>query len=84
MPTKAVWLANNNKTTNARREAAAAGWRDNENDGSQINIVPTGGSLKVREMDMRFEDREIRNGRGKDEEYGWSGYRAAMSATIVV
>lgn len=84
MLTKAVWLANNNKNTNARREAAAAGWRDNENDGSQINIVSTGGSLEVREMDMKFGDREITNGEGKDEEYGWSGSRAAMSATTVV
>ena len=46
--------------------------------------MSTSGGLEVGEMDMRFEDREIRNRGGKDEEYGWSGSRAAMYATTVV
>lgn len=63
--------------------AAAYGWQSNENDGSQVNIVPTGGVLEVRELEMGFEDRG-RNGKEKDEEYGWGASRAAMSATTVV
>ena len=60
---------------------AAYGW-PNEN-GSQINIVPPNRILETKEMDMKFE------GRGKDrverdEEYGWSGSRTAMTTTTVL
>ena len=58
------------------------GWQ-NENC-SQINIVPANRILEVKEMDMRSEDRD-KHGRGKDEEYGWSnGSRAAISARTVL
>ena len=57
------------------------GWQ-NEN-GSQINIVPPNRILETREMDMKFE------GRGKDrverdEECGWGGSRTAITTTTVV
>ena len=65
------------QTKSGSREPAY-GWQ-NEN-GSQINIVPPNRILETREMDMKFE------GRGKDrvekdEEYGWGGRRTAMTMT---
>ena len=62
---------------NASQEAAEYGW-PNDN-GSQINIVPPNGILATREMDLRFEE-----GRAKDEEYGWSGSRSAISTNTVL
>ena len=57
------------------------GWQNGS--GSQINIVPANRILKVKEMDMRSEDRD-KHRSGKDEEYAWNGSRAAMSARTVL
>ena len=59
----------------------AYGWQ-NEN-GSQINIVPANRILEVKEMDMKSEERD-KHERGKDEEYGWNGSHAATSARTVL
>ncbi len=68
------------RPANKPSREAPCGWQ-NEN-GSQINIVPINRDLEVRELDMRLEDRG-KDGVEKDEEYGWSGTRAAMSASTV-
>ena len=58
----------------------AYGWQ-NENS-SQINIVPANRILEVKEMDVKSEEWDNHE-RGKDEEYGWNGSRAATSARNV-
>lgn len=58
----------------------AYGWQ-NEN-GSQINIVPTNRILEVKEMDVKSEEWDNHEW-GKDEECGWNGSRAAASARTV-
>ena len=60
---------------------AAYGW-PNDN-GSQINIVPPNRILATREMDAKFEGRAKDRGE-KDEEYGWSGSRTAITTTTVL
>ena len=76
MPAIAKTGPNVQPADNATRGAAYGPWQ-NEN-GSQINIVPTDRILEVRDMDMRFEDA------GREEEYGWTGSRAAISTSTVL
>ncbi|KAF6220469.1 hypothetical protein HO133_002901 [Letharia lupina] len=75
VPTKIV------RPANSASRGAADSW-PNENS-SRVNIVPTNRILEVTEMDTRFEDRS-KDGKGKDEEYGWNESRAATSTRNVV
>lgn len=60
---------------------AAYGWPSDN--GSQINIIPPNRILATREMDTKSEGRG-KDGGEKDEEYGWSGSRIAISTNTVL
>ena len=59
----------------------AYGWQ-NEN-GSQINIVPANRILEVKVMDVRSEERD-KHGRDKFKEYGWNGSPVATSTRTIL
>ena len=59
----------------------AYGWQ-NEN-GSQINIVPANRILEVKVMDVRSEERD-KHERDKDKEYGWNGSPVATSTRTIL
>ena len=62
-------------------QETAYGWPSDN--GSRINIVPPNRILATREMDMKIEGRG-KDGGEKDEEYGWSGSRTAITTNTVL